>query len=159
VFITWWSIMTTLSLNSMHNNVILSCYVTGICWNRVCRWTISLFLFWSLSISKCQRNTRYVSSYCHNWNSSQLSTFSHHFWCLKQESSTFLWYCWSCGLSGCDDHPRNSYHPGRLFSHATVGYVFHLSYYIDGYRLLIFCRNLRRWTCCWLWSCYSLLTR
>lgn len=53
--------MTTLSLNSIHNNVILSCYLTGIYWNRACRWTISLFLFWSLSISKCQRNIRYVS--------------------------------------------------------------------------------------------------
>jgi hypothetical protein len=56
-----WSIITTVSFNSIHNNVILSCYLTGIYWNRVCRWTISLFLFWSLSISKCQMNTRYVS--------------------------------------------------------------------------------------------------
>jgi predicted tellurium resistance membrane protein TerC len=29
-------------------------------------------------------------------------------------------------------------------SHATVGYAFHLSCYIDCYISLIFCRNLRR---------------
>uniref|UniRef100_A0A452XRR3 Uncharacterized protein n=1 Tax=Aegilops tauschii subsp. strangulata TaxID=200361 RepID=A0A452XRR3_AEGTS len=34
------------------------CYVTAICWNRVCRWTISLFLFWSSSILKCHWSTR-----------------------------------------------------------------------------------------------------
>jgi hypothetical protein len=70
------SLISISSLPSFHCHLILlqvkgtdykiqffsrSCYVKGIYWNRVCRWTISLSLFWSSSISKCQSNTRYAT--------------------------------------------------------------------------------------------------